>query len=234
MNRLIAIQQKLKAPKNQKNTFGGYSYRSCEDILEAVKPLLAEQNLVLVISDEVISIDGGFEVSEFSKDEKNKKEASKHTIASNRVYIKATARLFDETGKEIVSTSAVAREEETKKGMDYAQLTGATSSYARKYALNGLFAIDDNKDSDSTNTHGKEVEKQKPTNKSAAEELLPPENKKTTTKIDDDFDLLEELKNKKDIANLTKFFNDNQKNAKNKAEFLKEFQKCRRKLQKGA
>ena len=228
MYRLINIQQKLKAPKNQKNTFGGYSYRSCEDILEAVKPLLAEQKLVLVISDEVISIDGGFEVSEL-----NKKEASKHTIASNRVYIKATARLFDETGKEIVSTSAVAREEETKKGMDYAQLTGATSSYARKYALNGLFAIDDNKDSDSTNTHGKEVEKQKPTNKSAAEELFPPENKKTTTKIDDDFDLIEELKNKKDIANLTKFFNDNQKNAKNKAEFLKEFQKCRKKLQKG-
>lgn len=223
MYRLINIQQRLKAPKNQKNTFGGYSYRSCEDILEAVKPLLAEQKLVLVISDEVISIDGGFEVSEFSKDEKNKKETSKHTITSNRVYIKATARLFDETGKELVSTSALAREEETKKGMDYAQLTGATSSYARKYALNGLFAIDDTKDADATNKH----EKEKP----------PVKEKLTTEKtepVNDDFDLLEELKNKKDLPTLIKFFNENQNAAKDKTAFMKEFRALRDKLKKGA
>ena len=157
MKRLIEIQQELKAPKDQKNSFGGYNYRSCEDILVAVKPLLEKHKLALVISDEVISIDGGFDVTEISKDEKYNKETTRHIIASNRVYIKATATLFDEDGKELIHTSALAREEETKKGMDYSQLTGATSSYARKYALNGLFAIDDTKDSDATNTHGKEV-----------------------------------------------------------------------------
>lgn len=136
MKRLIEIQQGLKAPKNQKNSFGGYNYRSCEDILEAVKPLLKKQGLALVINDDVIATDGRF-------------------------YIKATATLFDEEGKQIAQTSAFAREEENKKGMDASQLTGATSSYARKYALNGLFAIDDTKDSDATNTHGKE-EKKKP------------------------------------------------------------------------
>ena len=134
MNRLINIQSKLKAPKNQKNTFGNYYYRSCEDILEAVKPLLQEEKLSLVISDEIINVGTHF-------------------------YVKATAKLFDDTGKELVSTSANAREEETKKGMDASQITGSTSSYARKYALNGLFAIDDNKDADNTNTHDKKPTK---------------------------------------------------------------------------
>lgn len=132
MNRLINIQSKLKAPKNQKNTFGNYYYRSCEDILEAVKPLLQEEKLSLVISDEIINV-------------------------GTRFYVKATAKLFDDTGKELVSTSAIAREEETKKGMDASQITGSTSSYARKYALNGLFAIDDTKDADTTNTHEKKT-----------------------------------------------------------------------------
>ena len=130
MRRLIEIQQGLKAPKNQKNNFGGYNYRSCEDILEAVKPLLSKQGLALTIKDELIAIDGRF-------------------------YIKAIAQLFDETGKEIAYTTALAREEENKKGMDASQITGSTSSYARKYALNGLFAIDDTKDADATNTHNK-------------------------------------------------------------------------------
>lgn len=137
MNRLINIQNKLKAPKNQKNTFGNYYYRSCEDILEAVKPLLQEEKLSLVISDEIINV-------------------------GTRFYVKATAKLFDDTGKELVSTSANAREEETKKGMDASQITGSTSSYARKYALNGLFAIDDNKDADNTNTHDKKPSKTNP------------------------------------------------------------------------
>ena len=131
MRRLIEIQNELKAPKNQRNNFGGYNYRSCEDILEAVKPLLKKHGLALVIKDDLIAIDGRF-------------------------YIKAIASLFDENKDKIAETTALAREEETQKGMSASQLTGSTSSYARKYALNGLFAIDDNKDADATNTHGKE------------------------------------------------------------------------------
>lgn len=146
MRRLIEIQSELKAPKNQRNNFGGYNYRSCEDILEAVKPLLKKHGLALIINDDVISSYGVYTITEKDK-----------TIqTSNRIYIKATATLYDEEGKIVAQTTALAREEESKKGMDASQLTGSTSSYARKYALNGLFAIDDNKDSDATNTHGKE------------------------------------------------------------------------------
>jgi hypothetical protein len=125
--KLNAIQQKLKAPKNQKNTFGGYNYRSCEDILEAVKPLL--DDACLTINDEVVQV-------------------------GDRYYVKATARLFCQDA--VIENTAWAREPDAKKGMDEAQITGATSSYARKYALNGLFAIDDTKDPDATNTHGKD------------------------------------------------------------------------------
>lgn len=124
---LSRIQKELKAPKNQRNNFGGYNYRSCEDILEAVKPLL--NGCVLTVSDEVIMLD-------------------------KRFYVKATARLAISSDQYIENT-AWAREPETKKGMDEAQITGATSSYARKYALNGLLAIDDTKDADATNTHDK-------------------------------------------------------------------------------
>ena len=207
MYRLIEIQRKLKAPKNQRNNFGGYSYRSCEDILEAVKPLLAEYKLALIISDEVISIDGGFEIE----------EQNKRIATANRVYIKATAKLFDsETGKEIISTSALAREEETKKGMDYAQLTGATSSYARKYALNGLFAIDDTKDSDATNKHGKE-ETKKPVKKeySAVEDIFGKEE------INPDTDLIEGLNACADLENLKIYYLQNYKSAKDKEAFEK-------------
>lgn len=123
--KLFEIQQKLKAPKGQVNTFGGYKYRSCEDIFEAVKPLLKEQKLVLQTTDELVQV-------------------------GDRYYVKATAILSD--GKETITNTAYAREEESKKGMDSSQITGACSSYARKYALNGLFLIDDVKDSDSTNT----------------------------------------------------------------------------------
>lgn len=125
---LLNFQCQLKAPKGQTNKFGGYKYRSCEDILEAVKPLLAVNKCTLVINDEMVEVGG-------------------------RVYVKATASL---TCGDVVSTaSAYAREAETKKGMDEAQITGSASSYARKYALNGLFAIDDTKDADATNTHDK-------------------------------------------------------------------------------
>jgi hypothetical protein len=125
MKELIAIQQELKAPKGQRNNFGNYNYRSCEDILEAVKPLLTKHNCVLTLSDEPLSI-------------------------GNWVYIKATAMIKNESG-DIIHTHAAAREADAQKGMQPAQISGSSSSYARKYALNGLFAIDDTKDDDSTN-----------------------------------------------------------------------------------
>lgn len=128
MDILHKIQKELKAPKSNMNEFGKYKYRSCEDILEAVKPLLPD-GVSLTITDEIVMI-------------------------GERYYVKATATLYKE-GKEIVYVSAYAREPELKKGMDEAQITGATSSYARKYALNGLFCIDDTKDPDATNDHGK-------------------------------------------------------------------------------
>ena len=125
MKELIAIQSELKAPKSQFNKFGGYKYRKAEDILEAVKPLLNKQKCTLTITDDIVMV-------------------------GNRIYIKATATIKNEKG-ECETTTGWAREEETKKGMDGSQITGASSSYARKYALNGLFAIDDNADSDTTN-----------------------------------------------------------------------------------
>lgn len=125
MKELIAIQSELKAPKTQVNKFGGYKYRKAEDILEAVKPLLNKQKCTLTITDDIVMV-------------------------GNRIYVKATATIKNEKG-ECETTTGWAREEETKKGMDGSQITGASSSYARKYALNGLFAIDDNADSDTTN-----------------------------------------------------------------------------------
>ena len=130
--KLMTVQTKLRAPKGQYNSFGRYSYRSCEDILEALKPLLAEVGAIVNISDEV-------------------------KLIGDRFYVEATAMFLDcETGDSVVARAS-AREDETKKGMDLAQVTGSVSSYARKYALNGLFAIDDNKDSDATNTHNKDI-----------------------------------------------------------------------------
>jgi len=129
--KLSAIQAELKAPKGQFNSFGKYKYRSCEDILEAVKPLLAKHELGMTISDNIVSHEG-------------------------RVYVRAEVVVFDFDGNTI-NVQAQAREEDVKKGMDASQVTGATSSYARKYALNGMFLIDDTKDSDATNTHGNET-----------------------------------------------------------------------------
>lgn len=121
--KLLAVQMELKAPKNQYNSFGKYNYRSCEDILEAVKPLCKKHNVVLTLGDNVVAV-------------------------NDRVYIQAVATFVDiETGEKIVNTAS-AREEETKKGMDAMQITGCASSYARKYCLNGLFDIDDTKDAD--------------------------------------------------------------------------------------
>ena len=134
IEKLIKIQSELKAPKNQKNTFGKYKYRSCEDILEAVKPLLSREGLLLTLTDTIEQI-------------------------GNRFYVKAKVTLTD--GTETVENTAYAREEETKKGMDGPQVTGTSSSYARKYALNGLFCIDDTKDADTDEYKTETVERNK-------------------------------------------------------------------------
>jgi essential recombination function protein len=131
IEKIVAIQSELKAPKGQYNSFGKYNYRSCEDILEGVKPLLTKHGLILTIQD---SID----------------------LIGDRFYVKATATITD--GKEQLSTSSYARESLDKKGMDASQVTGATSSYARKYALNGLLAIDDTKDADTMDNSKKPVQ----------------------------------------------------------------------------
>ena len=132
--KLLKIQAELKAPKTQFNKFGNYNYRSCEDILEAVKPLCKTAEAVTLLSDEL-------------------------TLIGERYYIKATAKLIDtKEPTNFIEVSAFAREEADKKGMDGSQITGASSSYARKYALNGLFNIDDTKDSDSTNDKNGKVD----------------------------------------------------------------------------
>lgn len=147
MASLGAVQTQLKAPKGQYNSSGKYSYRNCEDILEAVKPLLEKQGLVLLMSDDLVNI-------------------------GDRYYAKATAEVRDSTDS--IFVTAYAREEETKKGMDASQITGAASSYARKYALNGLFLIDDTKDADATNDHGKsDKAESKPVEKKALSNVLP-------------------------------------------------------------
>lgn len=139
--KLLKIQCELKAPKRQYNSYSKFNYRSCEDILEAVKPLLKENNCVLVLTDDVVEKGNMTTSTNINKD-------TMQVNIINRVYIKATATLTDgETGEQ-VSNSAFAREAETKKGMDDSQITGTASSYARKYALNGLFCIDDTKDAD--------------------------------------------------------------------------------------
>lgn len=178
MKRIIAIQQELKAPKNQYNSFGKYKYRSCEDILEGVKPLLNKHNLLLTVNDEIV-------------------------VLNNRFYVKATATIFDDTGAELIHACAYAREEESKKGMDGSQVTGASSSYARKYALNGLFAIDDTKDSDATNNT--------PQKKAKDKEISD----------DSDIDIIEGLKATDTSANAEAYYNQYKQNVKNLEEFKK-------------
>ena len=130
-HKLLTVQQKLAVPKNQKNKFGGYSYRSAEDILSAVKPLLHENGLTLFLSDKITA------------------------FGDARFYVEAMATLISNDEKIVVT--ALAREEQTKKGMDASQITGAASSYARKYVLGGLFLLDSEPDADATNDHGKQA-----------------------------------------------------------------------------
>lgn len=124
--KLAAVQAELKAPKSQFNKFGNYKYRNCEDIIEAAKPLLKANGLLLMLTDDI-------------------------ELIGDRFYVRATATIIDTTDGTSLYVTAFAREEQDKKGMDGSQVTGASSSYARKYALNGMFAIDDTKDSDTTN-----------------------------------------------------------------------------------
>jgi hypothetical protein len=173
-SKLMTIQSNLKAPKGQYNNFGKYKYRSCEDILESVKPLLSQHDCALVITDDIVML-------------------------GERIYVKATAKLI--SGSEHIESSAFAREEDTKKGMDSSQVTGAASSYARKYALNGLFCIDDTKDSDTTNTGQESSERDKAIKEAKSaktmKELESVWNKYTSLKTDAAFkSLIKELKKK--------------------------------------
>lgn len=146
--KLMKVQGSLKAPKGQYNSFGKYKYRSCEDILEALKPILSEVGAIITINDNIIRED-------------------------ERTYVQAIASFIDIENGEKISTSAFAREALTKKGMDESQVTGAASSYARKYALNGLFAIDDSKDMDYLNKddRGSNTSRKRPSKKLSADEL---------------------------------------------------------------
>lgn len=195
--KLVAIQGELKAPKGQYNSFGKYKYRSCEDILEAVKPLLVKHGLLLTITDDVM-------------------------MMGDRIYIKATATITD--GEHSVSNSAFAREEETKKGMDGSQVTGASSSYARKYALNGMFCIDDTKDSDATNTGNTEQKPETP--KPVAQKPAP---KKTELTYEQALDLISDAKT---VDELMTIYSSNQQLHKN-ANFMAQMTAKRQALQAG-
>ena len=190
MKELIIIQTRLNAPKNQRNKFGGFNYRSAEDILESLKPLLKETECFLNITDSI-------------------------ELVGDRYYIKATATITNKDGAK-VSSSAYAREELTKKGMDASQITGSTSSYARKYALNGLFAIDDNKDADTD-----EFKKQQD---------------KPTKEVDSKEDVslaLQQIKEAQTLSDLTKVYNDWEAFQKNKR-FLSSLTAKRKQIEKVA
>ncbi len=156
--KLLTIQQKLKAPKGQYSDFGGYYYRSCEDITEAAKPLLEEVKAVLLLTDEVV-------------------------VVGDRVYIKATAKLLDVEGDGVVEVNGYAREAESRPKFDVAQLTGTASSYARKYALNGLFALDDTKDADALPPAQQPAGSQKPANNAKQQPAAKPAEKVTSHQL---------------------------------------------------
>lgn len=166
MKELLAIQCELKAPKNQRNKFGNFDYRSCEDILEALKPHLAKNKCVLLLGDEVVQ-------------------------KGDRYYVEATARIINSEGAEM-SVKACAREAEDKKGMDASQITGSTSSYARKYALSGLFAIDDTKDADGSDNKPEKTDK----------EIISDKRKKLTEMMMSDDRLRNNILNRYDLPEI--------------------------------
>lgn len=174
--KLTEVQNELKAPKSKYNSFGKYNYRSCEDILEAVKPILKAKRLAMTVKDDVFNI-------------------------GDRFYIMATVTVYDCESEEKVTTTAYAREDADKKGMDGSQITGSSSSYARKYALNGMFAIDDTKDADSWNTHDKDRTVEKKEAERATEEQVA----KLRALYKGKEDKLTELLDKYDITNPVQF-----------------------------
>ncbi len=176
--KLLAVQNELKAPKDKRNNFGGYNYRSCEGILEAVKPLLQEQGLMLTIKDEVVNI-------------------------GDRYYVRATVLLDDISSNGEIAITALAREEEAKKGMDASQITGTASSYARKYALNGLFLIDDTKDADTDEFHRTTQENGQKTNV-ATQPNQPPAKKIALTQkiVDEKLKFILEQTDKETVKNI--------------------------------
>ena len=176
--KLLAVQNELKAPKDKRNNFGGYNFRSCEGILEAVKPLLQAQGLLLTIKDEVVNI-------------------------GDRYYVRATALLDDISSNGEIAITALAREEEAKKGMDASQITGTASSYARKYALNGLFLIDDTKDADTDEFHRTTQENGQKTNV-ATQPNQPPAKKIALTQkiVDEKLKFILEQTDKETVKNI--------------------------------
>ena len=174
------IQVELKAPKSQRNNFGNYNFRNCEDILEALKPLLLREKIIIQLNDELVQ-------------------------TGDRFYIKATATLIDVENGEKHSTTAFAREELSKKGMEGSQITGASSSYARKYALNGLLAIDDTKDSDTTNTHNNNEPKNQKKQVSAEEKRKNGEDiiARNTTKYNEMINSFFEIHKAKTLSDLS-------------------------------
>ena len=195
--KLIAIQHELKAPKSQYNSFGKYKYRSCEDILEALKPLLHKYGCSLILNDDII-------------------------LLGDRFYVKATATFSN--GEQSITSTAFAREEETKKGADGSQVTGASSSYARKYALNGMFCIDDTKDSDATNTGNTEQKPETP--KPVAQKPAP---KKTELTYEQALALISDAKT---VDELMTIYSSNQQLHKN-ANFMAQMTAKRQALQAG-
>ena len=174
--KLSRIQAELKAPKSQRNNFGNYNYRSCEDILEAVKPLLAREGLVLTITDSI-------------------------EMVGNRYYVKATATVTD--GEKSISTTAYAREADGRKGMDESQVTGSSSSYSRKYALNGLFCIDDTKDADTMDNTEKPKKAKEKSNIADALKKIAERAKKQGLSTDDMREIMKRQYNKETSKELT-------------------------------
>lgn len=156
--KLLAVQCELKAPKSQYNKFGNYPYRNCEDILEAAKPVLQKHKALVFLKDDIV-------------------------MKGDRYYVEATATFIDVENGEQIYTTAYAREEESKKGMDGSQVTGASSSYARKYALNGLFDIDDTKDADTTNKGEEDKKPTKPAKSPKPKDALADIKKKINSTI---------------------------------------------------
>lgn len=194
--KLFEIQQNLKAPKGQYNSFGNYKYRSAEDILEAVKPHLAETKTVLVMNDEI-------------RREGCYRKTEDYDTIEDYMFIRATATLYDTETGEHVEASAWAKHPKQKKGMDDSQVTGTASSYARKYALNGLFAIDDTKDADALEPDRAEPKRKTPTSKAKATETpIQPSTsqKQRSPKLQELFDAMTALSERtgKTVAELAK------------------------------